>query len=334
MHTLPRLTAAALLATLIAAPACRHKPATAPPAQRVAMVFSASENDPWTAEILATVSAKLGFDPWSKSGSSGPLDAYGPYTAESDGRKVQVNIALCSLTGVGDLEQQRAIGQEVMRWLAQWSPDFAWLDGDQVQFLLGRSLGDVCPLIITGGVGSREAFFNSEQAVTGAYRRHSLPGALGQIWQRRHDAKRFALISDDSPVSLSRVHEFERYRNALPKGCSLDTIPPVRSWTELQRALSTLQADGAVVCGMGGPDCTPALRAQPCPRDLLTGAKVPIVVLGPSAMDGSGTIVVTLKPSAHAQAGLRCLEKLLSGVSAASIAIVSPDDMGVFIAEH
>jgi len=334
MHTLPRLMAAALLATLIAAPACRRQPATAPPAQRVAIVFSASENDPWTAEILNTIGAGLGFDPWSKSGTSGPLDTYGPYTAEDGGRKVQVSIAMCGLAGVGDLGQQRAVAQEVMRWLAQWSPDFVWLDGDQIQFLLGRSLGDTCPLIITGGVGARDAYFDQDQAVTGAYRRHSLPGALGQIWERRHDAKRFALLSDDSPVSLSRVHEFEQYKSALPEGCSLDTIPPVRSWAELRQALKALKADGAVVCGMGGPDCAPALRTQPCPRDLLRTVSTPIVVLGPSAMDGSGAIVVTLKPSAHAQAGLRCLEKVLSGGSAASIAIVSPDDMGVFIAEH
>ena len=336
-----------LLAVLLSLTACQQKPgARGGPAKqpgtvqvllgsgeasRLALVFSASESDPWTSEIVATAGAALGIEPWKKAASREHLDIYGPYDAQYGRRKLRVSIVLLGLSGVADLPAQQAVGAQALEWLRRENPATVWLDGDQAQFLLGRSIGAERGIVITGGKAARETYFDDRQRVTGAYRRPSLARVIRQVLEKAPGAKRLALISDDSMPGQAQVAEFMTYERAAAGQMRLVAFDPVTSWQELRGALARLgkDADAAVLCGIGSEGAPAALLDTPCPSGMLEGVKAPVVVLGPSRAGNLGAVVLSIKPSAHAKAGLSGLEAILERRELPPVS--TPDDMAAFL---
>ncbi|MBN2082247.1 hypothetical protein JW859_08570 [bacterium] len=297
-------------------------------------VFSATESDPWTSELITALGVDLGFDPWAKPGTEGTLDIYGPYDVEIDGRAIELTICLAGFTGVVDILGQEALGDKVREWLDGQAADVVWLDGDPLQFQVGRKLAKDQPLVFTGVVIDRSLYYGGEQMTTGVYRRYSLPRILGEIWRADQDATRYALLSDDAPSSKSRVHQLAILEPALPEGQGLTVPEAATSWAELKQQLADLagHVDAAVICGAGEDGASADFLDNPCPPDLLSEAKFPVVVLSPSKADHAGAISLQIKPSAHAKAVLELLGKVLGGQDPRTLPILTPDDMAVFLA--
>lgn len=302
---------------------------------KVVLLFSATESDPWVSEILSTVAGQLGFEAFSKPSASGHLDVFGPYDCKFGEREGTLTVAMSGLSSVSDLTGQQVLGQEVLDWLAAQQPTLVWLDGDPAQFQVGHLLDDATPIVFTGVVLTRDLYYDPQRAVTGVYRRHSVSRVLNMVWATAPDARKFALLSDDSPVSMSRVQDMLALEQALPKGDSWVLTKPVHDWDELRARLAEVKdtADAAIVCGMGEWSCSAALLEQPCPADMLSGFVKPVVVLGPSRMDSSGAISLRIKPPVHARLALAMVAKVLGGADPCTLAVSTPDDMATFRAE-
>jgi hypothetical protein len=312
----------------------RGKPVASGPPQVVAVAFSATESDPWTSEMIDALGASLGVDPWQRSDSRGSLDVYGPYDTELKDIKLSLVICVSGFTGVVDLEGQEALGAQVEEWLKEQQPDAVWLDGDPLQFQVGRFLPEDWRILFSGIVLDRTLYYSGEQLTTGAYRRYSLPRILGEIWRADSEATRYALLSDDSPTSQGRVLRFTLLEAALPAGHEFVAPAAATSWDELKQQIAQLgdSVDAAVICGAGEDGAAPDFLDNPCPDDLLAEARFPVVVLSPSKADHSGAISLKIKPAAAVAAVLGQLERVLTGTDPRAIPVVTPDDMAVFLA--
>jgi hypothetical protein len=304
------------------------------PPQVVAVAFSATESDPWTSEMIDALGASLGIDPWRRSDSQGSLDVYGPYETELKDLKLSLVICVSGFTGVVDLEGQEALGAQVEEWLEAQEPDAVWLDGDPLQFQVGRFLPEDWRIVFSGVVLDRTLYYSGEQLTTGVYRRYSLPRILSEIWRADSEAKRYALLSDDSPISQGRVLRFTLLEAALPEGHEFVAPTAATSWDKLKQQIAQLgdSVDAAVICGAGEEGAAPDFVDKPCPDDLLAEARYPVVVLSPSKADHSGAISLKIKPAAAVAAVLGQLERVLSGTDPRAIPVVTPDDMAVFLA--
>jgi hypothetical protein len=336
-----------LLAAVFLAAGCHKKPAQDPSARlpepkspttlvsqgnpgRLTLVCSYSENDPWSNEIAAAAGGLLGFDAFSKRGQSGHLDVFGPYDGSLGKTKLQVQILMCGLGGSGQIEQQRAITQEAFLWLQRENPGYVWLDGDPVQFNLGRRMGMKRCVLISGGMQQRDTYFDTAQSVTGCYRRPSFERILRQITEANPKAKVIRLINDSSIQSMGQVADLRALEPALPKGMSFMNGTPVEDWAAVRSALKQPGADACLLCSLGGDRGPSAILDQPCPADLLKGVKPAVVVLGPSRADNCGAIVLSIKPSAHAKDALDCLGKAIAD-PANLPPISTPADMAAFM---
>jgi len=300
----------------------------------LAAVFSATESDPWTNELITALGVELSFDPWAKPGADGTLDTYGPYDVELGGREVELTICLAGFTGVVDILGQEALGDKVREWLDGQGADVVWLDGDPLQFQVGRELAQDQPLVFTGVVIDRSLYYGGEQLTAGVYRRYSLSRIIGEIWRVDEDATRYALLSDDAPSSQGRVHQFAILEPALPEGHGLTVPEAATSWAELKQQLAELagHVDAAVICGAGEEGASADFIDNPCPPDLLAEAEFPVVVLSPSKADHAGAISLRIKPAAHTRAVLELLEQVMAGRDPRTLPILTPDDMAVFLA--
>jgi hypothetical protein len=308
------------------------------PAQLV-IVCSATESDEWTRELLVLTGSKLGFDVWAQPSTSGHLDIYGPYDGSWHGEKLQATILFTGMTTVAELIPQQALGSEAREWLAQHPVDYLWLDGDPVQLQIGAVLDDAPPIIFTGVVNDRELYYRSSGRVTGVYHRHSLAGVLGVVWAldpvRFKDAsipRHYALITDDSPSSISRASRYAKWEGVLPDGHTWIATPAAHSWQELRKIVQDMQtrADALIFCGVGEPNCNADFTNNPPPADLLKGNQLPAVVLGPSRMDQCGATVLTVKTGAAVDEALERLGKLMDGESAESMGLVEPREMSMY----
>jgi hypothetical protein len=307
--------------------------------KHLVIICSATESDPWTHELLTLAGSQLGFDPWSTPATSGHLDLYGPYDAGWQGKKLKVTIALAGLTTVAELLPQQALGAEARDWLASQGANYIWLDGDPAQLQIGAQLLDGPPIFFTGVVNDRELYYSSSSRVTGVYRRHSLSGVLGVIWaldpERFKDdtqARRYALITDDSPTSISRASRYAKLEAVLPTGHTWIATPAAHSWAELRGVVKDMQskADALIFCGVGENNCNAEFLDTAPPADLLAGNKLPAVVLGPSRIDQCGATVLAIKTSAAVDEALERLGKLLAGETTASMGLVEPREMGMY----
>lgn len=300
----------------------------------VAVAFSATESDPWTSEMVDALGASLGLDLWQHPGQSANLDTYGPYEVKIHDLDCKLSICLSGFTGVVDVPGQEALAAQVREWLDAQHPDAVWLDGDPLQFQVGRHLPEEMPLLFSGVVLDRTLYYSDKQRDTGVYRRHSLPRVLGEIWRADSSATRYALLSDDSPISKGRVLRFTQLEAALPEGQKFVAPEAARSWDELKQQIADLgdSVDAAVICGAGEEGAAPDFIDNPCPDDLLAEAHFPVVVLSPSKADHSGAISLRIKPAAAVSTVLDQLANVLSGTDPRAIPVVTPDDMAEFLA--
>jgi hypothetical protein len=304
--------------------------------KKLAVVFSATESDPWASEIINVLGAHLGIDPWSAPSVENHLDVYGPYEGAMEEQPLTVSICLSGLTAVSDLAGQQALAGEVLQWLAWNEADVVWLDGDPLQLQVGRQLDVEQPIIFSGVVLDKTLFYDSEHRATGVYRRHNLVSVLGEIWAKQTDARNYALLIDDSPESAVRAHQFAVLAMTFPDEYKFYEQPPCHSWTELKATLRSLPAevDALVFCGVGEEGCSADFLDKPYPADLLTGVDLPAVVLGPSRIDMSGVSSMRINPPAHALEALEMVGKVLGGADPRSIPVTTPDAMGLFVAEQ
>ena len=311
-------------------------------AKHAVIICSATESDPWTRELLALAGDALGFDPWELPGTSGHLDTYGPYETEWNGNALQVTIALAGLTTVAELLPQQALGAEAREWLAGQEADVLWLDGDPAQLQIGAQLPDGPPILFTGVVNDANLYYATGAQVCGVYQRFSMSGVLGKLWQldpeRFQDQslpRRYALLTDDSPVSQSRAARFAKLEMALPDDQEWIATPAAHSWDELSSVVVELQAqaDALIFCGVGEEGCSSEFLNEPPPADLLEGNELAAVVLGPSRMDQCGAAVLSIRTSATVDEALQRLGKLLAGREAASLGMVVPQDMALYMTE-
>jgi hypothetical protein len=312
-------------------------PSTRGRVKKLAVVFSATQSDNWTNEIANALGAQLGFDPWSVPGQSGHLDTYGPYQGKLNEQAVEVSIALAGLNSVADLLSQQALGEEARQWVEACAPDIAWLDGDQANFVVGRPLNKSIPIIFTGTVAEQDVYYEFGRNVTGVYKRYSLPGVMGEIWTLSQDAKRIALLSDNSSLSRSQLIKFkEQLDIVLPREYPALECDPVHDWTALKRQLveQAKQQDALVVCGVGGDLGSEAFSQKPCPPDLLAGIEVPVIVLGPSPLDHCGALVLSLVPAQHVKYALDSVTMIFRGRAGHAILSVTPPEMDVFRSEQ
>ena len=302
----------------------------------LAIAMAATESDPWTSEIIATIGDELQIDPWAKATSNGHLDVYGPYEVVLDDSPAKLSIALSGIAGISDPEGQIALGHEVRDWLDEQQPHLVWLDGDQLQLRVGQELSDEQNILFTGVTIDREAFYNTQKRATGVYRRHSLPRVLGEIWSIKPEAKLFALLCDDSPLSISRVLKFKEYEAALPEDQGMRVMSPVTTWHELEDQLREIeeQVDAAIICGVGDEHGSLELREQDCPDDLLADIEIPVVVLGSSRADYCGALVLGINPAAHAKAALELARKIFKSSDPRALPTVTPDEMTAFRSER
>ena len=309
--------------------------AAAGPDSRLAVVLSATESDPWTSEIVATLGAELGFDPWSQASSPKLLDVFGPFQVVLDARPIELSICLTGLSAVSDVPGQEALGAAALEWLEQLEPDLVWLDGDPAQFQVGRHLPEDWRVVFSGVVIDRGLYYGGERLTTGVYRRYSLPRVLREIWTSAPEAETYVLLSDDSPISLGRAQRFAQLEAVLPEGHAFVGTSEITGWDELRSAIGELAGgcDALIVCGVGEDGCSEDFLAGDCPADLLAGVGKPVVALGPSRIDYSGALSLRIKPSVHAQAALKQIGRILSGVDPRSIPVETPDDMAVFRSE-
>jgi len=280
--------------------------------KNLAIVFSATESDPWASEIINVLGGQLGIDPWSEPSTEEHLDVYGPYEGTLEEEPLTVSICLGGFTGVSDLAGQQALAGEVLQWLAWNEADVVWLDGDPLQLQVGRQLDIEQPVIFTGVVLDKTLFYGSEHRATGVYRRHNLVSVLGEIWAQQTDARNYALIIDDSPESAVRAHQFALLAMTFPEEYKFFEQPPSHSWAELKETLRSLPADvdSLIFCGIGEEGCSADFLENSYPADLLAGVDLPAVVLGPSRIDMSGVYSLQINPPAHA---LRALEMVGKG---------------------
>lgn len=300
---------------------------------RIAIAFGGTENDLWTSEILTAIGARLGFDPWSKASQAGHLDVFGPYGCRLGDRPVSVSIALSGIAGISDMLSQQALGEELRSWIQEQEPALAWLDGDQLQLFTGRAMEPDIPLVFTGAVGDQEVYYQPGRNVTGVYKRHSLPGVMKEIWQRAPEAKRIALLGDGSPASEGQLLIFQsQLELAYFKDQPCIIGERVKTWSELSRQLSEVAAaaDGIILCLIGAGNTESGFAGEPSPAGLFDSIAKPAIALGPSALDQSGALVLSLKPVEHVKYALLAVEDILGGKPAAGILPVTPPEMEVF----
>lgn len=302
---------------------------------KLALVFSATESDPWVNELLGIIAGEAGFEPFTQPASEEHFDTYGPYHCKLGEVELEVSVLMTGLTAVPDLTGQQSLGQQAIEWLARQEYDLVWLDGDPAQFQIGRQMEADTPILFSGVVLARELYYDEQRKVTGVYRRHSISKVLQDVWAEAPEAKRLALVSDDSPVSVSRVQDLRLLEQALPAGISWHYTPPVKSWDELRAVLQECNtaSDAVIVCGMGEWGCAEGLAEEPCPADVLGGTAKPVVVLGPSRMDHAGVTSYRIKPAVHARLALKLAMQLLAGTDAISLPAVTPEEMAVFRSE-
>jgi hypothetical protein len=313
--------------------------ATALSPKQLVIICSATESDPWARELLALAGDEMGFDPWAKPTTAGHLDVYGPYETKWQDVDLKVTIAMAGFTTVAELLPQQAIGEEARAWLASVGADVLWLDGDPAQLHVGAQMPDGPPVLFTGVVNDANLYYDGGAQACGVYRRHSLAGVLGQVWrldpERFKDPtqpRRYALITDDSPISISRASRYAKLEVALPEGQTWLATPAAKNWAELQRTVNDLQskADALIFCGVGEDNCDASFLSEMPPVELLAGNRLPAVVLGPSRIDQCGAAVLSIKPSAAITEALARLGKLLAGREAASLGVVEPQDMALY----
>jgi len=164
------------------------------------------------------------------------------------------------------------------------------------------------------------------------YKRHGISAVLGRVWAEAPEARHYALISDDSPMSAAEVRRFVDIQELLGEGHYFTVQPTVHSWSELANVFRGLGdgVDAAIVCGMGNEGASAELREQACPPGLLDGVEVPVVTLGPTRMDQAGALTVSIRPAAHAREALELVGRLLGGAAAESLPSRTPDDMSLF----
>jgi hypothetical protein len=273
----------------------------------VAVAFSATESDAWTSEMIDALGAKLGLDLWQHPSAEGNLDVYGPYQVHYGDLDLKLAICLCGFTGVVDIPGQEALGEQVRVWLDSQHPEAVWLDGDPLQFQVGRHLPAELPIIFSGVVLDRALYYTPDQLATGVYRRHSLPRILGEIWRADSEAHRYAFLSDDSPISLGRVKRFSQLAEMLPEGQEVQALAPATSWAELRQQIADLGdgVDAAVICGAGQEGAAPDFVDNPS---------------------------LKIKPAAAAGTALDQLVRVLKGADPRAIPVVTPDDMAEFLA--
>lgn len=311
-------------------------------AQRLAIVFSATETDGWSREVLNLIGGELGFDPWASPGESGRLDAYGPHNVCWKEYPVEISIAFCGLTTASELLGQQAIAEEVHAWIEGQGPDILWLDGDPAQLHIGKQLASELPVLFTGVVNDSVIYYEAGQHYTGVYQRHSLPAVMGVVWRTDPDyfnsdesVHLYALITDDSLISLSRAGRFALLEQAMGESHRWRATDAASGWEALRARVLEVQdkADALVFCGVGEPGCSAEFIEEPMPRGLLAGNSLPAVVLGPSRMDQSGATVLSIKPSAAVAEAMDRLEKLLAGKPAAAMGVAVPEEMNIYISE-
>ena len=352
--------AVALLLALCALPACQHSqqqstsgqpalPTTSTPStgstpaaggatadsgatKRVAVVFGATENDPWTGAMLAEIANACGVDPLSKGTTESGLDAFGPYDVKLKGHPVELHVALCDFSGTADIQAQQKLGELARKWVTDLKPDVVWLDSDPVQLNVGSQLDPALPIVYSGVEVESDVYYDAARAACGVARKPSLTRAMGELWKVAPNATHVALVCDDSALGLSRVTEIRALEPALPKGTTFVTQPPVKTWAELHKLLAGLDKgiDGVIVTAMGAHGSRILESGKPCPADLLKGVKPPVLTLGPTSMDNSGALSLRIKPDAHAQAVITMLGKVLDGTKPSAIPTEIPDDMELF----
>jgi hypothetical protein len=168
------------------------------------------------------------------------------------------------------------------------------------------------------------------------YERPSLNKLLKLIWEKKPGAKRFALVSDTSPVSRGRVAKFNEWLAlSLGKEGKVAQMHPVASWKEFKAALAQAQksSDAIIVAGLGEESGGEGLKL-PCPADLLKGITIPVVAVGGGEAANCLPIVVRLRPSAHALMALGMAGQILGGAVPDGIPTVTPDDMQVTVNER
>lgn len=324
----PQSQPAGETAAAAAAPAASHP--------RIAMAFAGTESDPWTAEIASAMGASLGIDVWASAGQSGHLDTYGPYECSLDGQPVSIAIVMCGMAGISDMLSQQALGEELRKWIEEQKPAAAWLDGDQLQLFAGREMDSAIPVVFTGAVADQDVYYQPGRSVTGVYKRHSLPGVMNEIWQRAPKATHIALLGDGGPASEGQLLIFQsQLEMAYFKDQPCIVGERVDSWAKLREQLQAVAktSDGIIICGVGGPGGEPAFERANCPPDILEGISQPVVALGPSPLDHSGAVVLSLKPVEHVKYALLALRDVLRGKPAKSILPVTPPEMEVFRSE-
>lgn len=299
------------------------------------LLFSATESDNWSRELLATLAGDLGFDPWESASELGPLDLFGPYQGEKDGQPLEVHIAFTGLASTGGIEPQQAIGQAAMDWVGELDVQLAWLDGDQAQLQIGQTLVKELPIMFTGVVLNSSLFYEVSQKYTGFYKRHSMSAVFGEVWKIDPEAKKYALFTDSSSESTMRVKRFVDIQFALPTGQSFFVSRQIESWDGLASELSALDdsIDAIIVCGMGQDGSAEALRNKPCPPDILEGVGLPVVTLGPTRLDSAGVMSVRIDPAIHARLALAQALDILGGTDPRVFMPTTPETMARFRSE-
>ncbi|MCC7478135.1 hypothetical protein IT575_06710 [bacterium] len=301
--------------------------------RNIAVVFDATESDPWASEMIGSIGNELGIDPWKSYSQSGHLDVYGPYEAMFRGQRVKLSIALCGLSGVADLLSQQVLGEEARNWIVALKPDIVWLDGDQAQFMIGRELPAELPIVFSGTVGERDFYYDGKRQVTGVYQRYSLPNIISEIWRDHPEAASLALLSDASTAGQAQREQFRDQLELLKPGSgSLEPPPAIDSWQMLHKQLrEQKEAEAIVVCGFQPDSAPPGLSSTPCPAGILDGVGKTIVLLGPSLLDDTGALSLRLVPFEHAKGAMDLIEEIFKGEQAAYIEPFTPMQMQRFV---
>jgi hypothetical protein len=299
----------------------------------VVLVLSGSLQTQWDSELLAALGAQLGVDLTQKVSQDGHLDVLGPYDVKLDDKQVTLAICEMGLDSFMGLQNQSDLGVEASAWIARQKPKVAWLDGDRAQFFVGRELAAKTPIVFSGVVSDRQAYYGAN--ATGVYERPALSALLKLIWDRAPKAQRFALISDASPVSRGSLAKFnELLTVAIGKGDSVIPMEPAEDWTQLRQRLADAQkkSDAVILAGIGEEQGGEGFK-PPCPEGLMNGISVPVVAVGTNDAATCFPVNVRLRPSAHVKVAVGMVSQVLEGADPGGIPTITPEDMQVTVNE-
>jgi len=333
-----RTAALFLLALALTLGSCQKasgKPAANKPPEHhnLVLVMSGSSQSQWDADLLGALGAELNFNPYEKQSTDGHLDVLGPYDVKLGDSPVTLSICLLGLDKFMGMQAQSDLGVEGTQWIKNQKPDVAWLDGDRVNFFIGRDLVANTPVVFTGVVNDRQTYYAVN--ATGVYKRPALPALLKLIWDRAPKAKNFALVSDAAPQSRGAVQKFHELLGvALTQQGKVVASEPAKDWKEMRARLSSAakKADAIIVTGIGEEEGGESFTT-PCPGELLDGVKVPVVAVGGSDAATCFPVVVRLRPSAHVKLALGMVGQVFDGANAGGIPTVTPEEMQVTVNE-